>query len=74
MELRLNDETGPLLGTMKFGSSGPRFNWRSGVTGTVLFEQPLPDMADICLVLKPGVTSELRIDHFHFFAAPQENP
>ena len=74
VELRLNDENGPLLGTMKFHSSGPRFNWRSGVGGTVLFEQPLPDVADICLVLKPGYTSELRIDHFHFFAEAIPNP
>lgn len=74
VELRLNDENGPLLGTMQFHSSGPRFNWRSGVSGTVLFEQPLPDVADICLVLKPGYTSELRIDHFHFFAEAILNP
>ncbi len=74
VELRLNDENGPLLGAMKFHSSGPRFNWRSGVSGTVLFEQPLPDVADICLVLKPGYTSELRIDHFHFFAEALSNP
>jgi len=73
IELRLNGEDGPLLGTMRVNARD-RYNWRSVVYGIVNFEQPLPDTADICLVLRPDENCVLGIDFFHFFAAPIENP
>ncbi|MBQ8610181.1 MAG: family 43 glycosylhydrolase [Oscillospiraceae bacterium] len=73
VELRLNDETGPLLGTMPVQAKD-YYGWHSVVYGTVEFDSPLPDTADICLVLKPDPGCELGVDFFHFFAEPLNNP
>ena len=42
--------------------------------GVLVFDEPLADVTDICLVVKPEPGSEVAIDYFHFFAQAIENP
>lgn len=74
IEVRKDDENGHLLGTISFGGRGEHFSWTNRVHGTLLFDAPLPDVMDLCLVLKPQPDSQLRIDYFHFFPEAIDNP
>ena len=73
-ELRVGDENGRLLGTIEYKGRGTWYSWRNRINGVVHFDEPLPDVLDLCLVLKPLEGTELRIDFFHFFAEPLANP
>jgi len=74
VELRVGEENGRLLGSTRCGGAGELYSWRNRVCGDILFDAPLTDEMDLCLVLKPDAGSQLRIDFFHFFAEAIDNP
>ena len=73
IQLREVNEQGPLLGSVRFRSDDPQLSWNWGHS-IIPLEKPLPDVTDICLVLKPEAGSELQLDHFHFYAEAIANP
>ena len=74
IELREGSETGHLIGSVRFKDTGPRFQWQFTSCPIIPFPEPLADVTDICLVLKPDPGAELRLDHFHFYKDAIHNP
>ena len=74
IELREGSETGHLIGSVRFKDTGPRFQWQFTSCPIIPFPEPLADVTDICLVLKPDPGAELRLDHFHFYREAIDNP
>ena len=74
IELREGTETGRLIGSVRFKDTGPRFQWQFTSSPVIPLSEPLSDVTDICLVLKPDPGAELRLDHFHFYKEAIHNP
>lgn len=74
IELREGSETGRLLGSTRFKDTGPRFQWQFTASPVIPLTEPLADVTDICLVLKPDPGAELRLDYFHFYTEAIDNP
>jgi hypothetical protein len=41
---------------------------------SIPISEPLADVMDICLVLKPDAGSDIKLDHFHFYPEAIDNP
>ena len=74
IELREGSETGRLLGSTRFKDTGPQFLSRFNCRAVINFPEPLADVTDLCLILKPDSGSELRLDYFHFYPEALDNP
>ena len=72
-ELREGTKDGRLLGTVSYTARGNTFTWNNRIYGACRFSEPLPDILDLCLVLKPDPGTRLHIDCFHFFAEAMDN-
>ena len=73
VEVRESGETGHLLGTIDYDTPNNRFWFNSMSDRFFRFNEPLPDVCDLCLVIRPEDGSEYRLDWFHFFAEALEN-
>ena len=74
IELREGSETGRLIGSVRLKETGPRFQWQYTCRAIIHFPEPLDDVTDVCLVLKPDPGSELRLDYIHFYPEAIDNP
>ena len=74
IEVREKDENGRLLGEVRFSENRRPYAWNRCQKCDFLFDSPLGDETDVCIVMKPDPNSELLIDYFHFFARPYDNP
>ena len=72
IQLRQNNEAGPILGSAKFRCADPNCQW-SWLNATIPLV-PDADVMDLCLVLKPDPGTEIQLDHFHFYAQAIPNP
>lgn len=72
IQLRQKSESGPLLGSVRLPDTSPDSHWNW--MNTTIPLNPSADIMDICLVLKPDPGTEIRLDHFHFFAEAIANP
>ena len=68
-------ENGRLLGTIHTEHPTDSFEWHCRRNASFRFDQPLDDVTDLTLLLKPEKGAELWVNFFHFFPAPagQEN-
>ena len=72
IELYEGSENGRLLGSARLG--GDPVDKPFGKNASIHLKEPLADISDICLVMKPDPGSKLYLDHFHFYAAAIPNP
>ena len=72
LEVRLQDENGPLLASAEVARKNfPTFQKKFV---PLHFDKPLPDVTDICIVMRPNEGSKMILDYFYFVAQPIENP
>ena len=69
IEVREGNEHGRLIGIASIHEQR-----NSLPAGVLVFDEPLADVTDICLVVKPEPGCETAIDYFHFFAKAIDNP
>ena len=69
IEVREGGEYGRLMGVASI-----RDNKDLLPPGVLKFGEPLADVMDICLVVKPEPDCNITLDYFHFFAEPIDNP
>ena len=67
IELREGSDTGRLLGSLGLHSTGLTHM-------SIPISEPLADVMDICLVLKPDPGAEIKLDYFHFYPEAIDNP
>ena len=63
IELREGNENGRVLGSVRLEKALH-----------IPLPETLPDVTDICLVLKPDPGEEMLLDHFHFYEEAIDNP
>ena len=63
IELREGNENGRVLGSVRLEKALH-----------IPLPETLPDVTDICLVLKPDPGEEMLVDHFHFYEEAIDNP
>ena len=63
IELREGNENGRMLGSVRLEKASH-----------IPLPETLPDVTDICLVLKPDPGEEMLLDHFHFYEEAIDNP
>ena len=63
IELREGNENGRVLGSVRLEKASH-----------IPLPETLPDVTDICLVLKPDPGEEMLVDHFHFYEEAIANP
>lgn len=74
VEVRKDNENGKLLGSITFRAGQSHLALKSrGDRRACYFEQPMDDVTDICLVMKPERGATFSADYFCFFKTPIDN-